>query len=65
MQVVKGLFGACLFPMATVLLAAWIPKNERATLGGLVLGGAQVSTVLLQKYQTILYIIMLHYDDHF
>lgn len=42
-RAIMGVFGAFLFPAVNTLLAAWVPRKERTTLGTFVLGGGQVS----------------------
>jgi len=42
----KILFEGTTFPALSVLLAAWVPSNERGKLGALVLGGGQVGTIM-------------------
>lgn len=44
-----GLFGGVLFPAVTTLLSSWVPSKERASIGTFVLGGGQVSSVVLSK----------------
>lgn len=43
MRALEGLFEGTTFPATNTLLAAWIPKHERARASALVYGGAQVS----------------------
>ncbi|ALC39778.1 dmGlut, partial [Drosophila busckii] len=45
-RVLMGLGEGTTFPALSVLLAAWVPANERGKLGALVLGGGQVGTIL-------------------
>lgn len=42
LRILMGLAGGTTLPSLTVLLAAWIPENERGKLGAFVLGGSQV-----------------------
>lgn len=42
LRIIMGLAGGTTLPSLTVLIAAWIPENERSRLGGFVLGGTQV-----------------------
>lgn len=44
LRIIMGLAGGTTLPSLTVLIAAWIPENERSRLGAFVLGGTQVST---------------------
>ncbi|XP_016964204.1 putative inorganic phosphate cotransporter [Drosophila biarmipes] len=45
-RVLMGLGEGTTFPALSVLLAAWVPANERGKLGALVLGGGQVGTIM-------------------
>lgn len=47
LRILMGLAGGTTLPAITVLLAAWVPQNERGKLGALVLGGTQVLRSLL------------------
>jgi len=42
LRVLEGLGEGTTFPALTTLLAAWIPKNERAKASALVYGGSMV-----------------------
>lgn len=42
LRIIMGLAGGTTLPSLNVLIAAWIPENERSKLGGFVLGGTQV-----------------------
>ncbi|XP_016944953.2 putative inorganic phosphate cotransporter [Drosophila suzukii] len=45
LRVFMGLGEGTTFPALSVLLAAWVPANERGMLGALVLGGGQVGSI--------------------
>ncbi|XP_016998312.2 putative inorganic phosphate cotransporter [Drosophila takahashii] len=45
LRVLMGLGEGTTFPALSVLLAAWVPANERGMLGALVLGGGQVGSI--------------------
>lgn len=44
LRILMGLGEGTKFPALSVLLSAWVPKNERSKLGSFVLGGGQVYT---------------------
>lgn len=46
LRIIMGLAGGTTLPSLNVLIAAWIPENERSKLGGFVLGGTQVYNFL-------------------
>lgn len=56
LRILMGLTSGVMFPALTVLLAAWIPVNERTKFASLALGGSQVQvhfllTLLLEDFQ--------------
>lgn len=44
LRIFMGLAAGVTFPALTVLVAAFVPKNERSKLGTIALGGSQVRT---------------------
>lgn len=46
LRILVGLGQGTIFPCLSGLVAHWIPKSERTTMGALVMGGGQIGTVL-------------------
>lgn len=50
LRILMGLGEGTTFPALSVLLASWVPVNERSKIGSFVFGGGQVCIFVLLLY---------------